>query len=120
MKNSNKAPSIWPAIWIEGLFYVPRVLKRGFLWFTLVLLFGILGDYLQGLLRRIDDRVAVPIGLVSLVIYLFLGAFGTIIINQIVIDIKTSSKNSLWGALKKNIKYVFIETTRALVPILLK
>jgi hypothetical protein len=108
------------SIWIEGFKLWPLVFKRAWPWLIFTALISIGFDSVLETLRKVDDRLALAIGLVSLVITLFLEAFSTIIISQIVLDARKKVASSLQEAVNVNLKPVFIETTRALVPILLK
>jgi hypothetical protein len=104
-------------IWLEAFILWPKVFRRAWPWliFTSVVAIGF--DSVTELLRNLDDKTAVIIGLCSFIFTLFLEAFSTIIISQIVLDSFEKTHRSLNLAVKNNLKPVFIETTRTILPI---
>ncbi len=56
----------------------------------------------------------------AVLLQLLLSAIGIIIINQVIFNARQGRLSHLIEDLKRNLKYVFIESTRALLPILLK
>lgn len=71
-------------------------------------------------LIQIDEHYFYSAMALSIGVSLILSLFGVIIVNQIVFDLKHKKSGSLAKAVKVNLKYIFIETTRAFVPIILK
>ena len=108
------------SVWKEALALWFSVVQRGWIW---LLFTGILSSFLDFFLeyvKRVDERLALVLGIFGFVFGLFIAAFSTIIISQIVKDIKNKRESPLMLALSDNLSPVFIETTRAVVPILLK
>jgi len=108
------------SLWQQSLSLLPRAFKKAWWW----LLFSMILEEAFGVwikdLSRGDERLYVIGGMFTLLLQLILGAFGIIIINQIIFDIRSGRESNVVEDLKKNLKFVFIESTRALLPVLLK
>jgi hypothetical protein len=71
-------------------------------------------------IRDLDERFYIIAAIFAFAFQLFLSALGVVIINQMIMDKFSGTLTSIREGLEKNLKYVFIESTRAILPISLK
>jgi hypothetical protein len=106
--------------WREGVLLWGQVFKRAWGWLVLAMIVEEVTDVGAGFLRKLDERFLISGLFLVIGVKLFLEAFMIVIINQLVVDARTGQRTDAIEALRKNLKYVFIESTRAIVPVLLK
>jgi len=106
--------------WGEGATLWKKTWKRATPWLLFAGITEEILNYWVEALQKLDERFMVAGLLFTIGLQLLISGIGVILINQIAFDARHGKHNGLLATLKANIKYVFIETTRALLPIILK
>jgi hypothetical protein len=107
-------------IWSEAARLTPKTLGRAWPWLTIGLIIEELTSYGTEKLVKMNDRFMLSGLLLALAVAMLISVAGIIIINQIARETETGKSGGILTSLKINFKYVFIESTRALLPITLK
>src|ERR1700677_1472013 len=107
-------------IWTQSLTLWLPVLKKAWGWLLFSMLIEEAFTYWIGSMSRSDERLYIIGAVMALFFQLILSAIGIVIVNQMVFDVMTNKKMGIFESLQKNLKYVFIESTRAILPVLLK
>jgi hypothetical protein len=108
------------SVWIESWRPWPQVFKRIWSWTLFVLFTDLVCDGLTGYLRAMDERYIIVAVCLTLAIQIVLSAFSVLMINQIIDDVKNKTHTPLSQPISAYLKYIIIETTRAVLPIILK
>ncbi len=106
--------------WGEALNLWPQALKRAWPWIASFIIIEEALSYEIGLLREMDDRFLIFGMLFTLGLQLLLSAVGITIVNGILKDTKNNLRTSVLQTLKDNFKFVLIESTRALLPVMVR
>lgn len=107
-------------VWSRSATLFIPVLKRAWGWCLFSMIIEEAFTYWVGAMSKTDERLYFMGAVFALILQLLLSAIGIVIINQMVYDVMNKTKSGVIESLGRNLKYVFIETTRALLPILLK
>ena len=107
-------------VWIRSAKLWAPVLKRAWGWLLFSMIVEESFTYAVGSISKSDERTYIVGGILALFLQLILSAVGIVIINQMVWDDLKQMRSKVFESLNRNLKYVFIESTRALLPVLLK
>ncbi len=108
-------------IWSEGFQILPAVIQRAWIWLIpSMIIEELFNVWLKSMSQNKDEIIVILCVLWAVILQLVLSSILIIIVNQVVYDIKVGRKDSALIGVKKNIKFVLIEMTRALLPIILK
>jgi hypothetical protein len=108
------------SIWGESVTLLVPVFKRAWWWLVFSMALEEAFTYWVHYLSKADERLSIIGVIFAVVLQLLVSAIGIIIINQMIYDVRRGSHTPVIEGLNKNLKYVFIESTRALLPVLLR
>ncbi len=107
-------------IWADSARLWAPVLKRVWPWLVFSISLEEVFNYGVSYVGKSNPAMSLAAGVFALFFDLLLSAVGVVIINQIIFKVIKKTESSTFSDLKNNLKYILIETTRALLPIILK
>jgi hypothetical protein len=114
MKSSLKV------IWFDSARLWAPVLKRVWPWLLFSITIEEIFSYGVGYIGKVNEKLSFFAAALALLFQLLLSAVGVIIVNQIIFKVKNHSSSNVIDDLKNNLKHIVIESTRAMLPVILK